>query len=174
MSTPLQQTADLLSSMQALQKGTQLGHIKSQTGYMPMKRGCLLKVGKDEHVKCGNFQTSGMKGFFKQATSLRGVWQKKGTAGPFSSETPRSPWQLCAALGQLWTQPQMPAEAVPRTTSPVWCSLPAPRTKNIKEECGELSQGKVILNLHLSKAQSFVFVTPFPGQIFSFLFHIHP
>lgn len=43
-----------------------------------------------------------------------------------------------------------------------WCSLPASHEKKIKEKYGELSEGKIILNLHLGKAQSFVFITSLP------------
>lgn len=57
-----------------------------------------------------------------------------------------------------------------------WCSLPAShkKKKKIKEKNRELSEGKIILNLHLGKAQSFVFITPLPRQIVSFPFHVHP
>lgn len=42
-----------------------------------------------------------------------------------------------------------------------WCSLPASHKKKIKKY-GELSEGKIIPNLHLGKAQSFVFITSLP------------
>lgn len=66
-------------------------------------------------------------------------------------------------------------KAIPRVTLLVLVQSAHVYTrKNIKEKHRELSKRKIILNLHLGKAQSFVFISLLPRPIFSFFFHIHP
>lgn len=111
-----------------------------------------------------NFQTFWMKGGFKHLPSeetsrIKTLLEHLSFLLSNSLKSTGSIVLPLVSIGSSHRCQQKPSQ---EQNCLCWCSLPASHKKKIKEKYRELSEGKIILNLHLGKAQSFVFITTLP------------